>query len=88
LNPGHFSCFTFIFISFGKPCLLVSWCVGDRCGMVGSDEDHDRSRRPGVEDWGWLNTGRVFSSRTVERSDDAVCSLYRAQGDDEREFLG
>jgi hypothetical protein len=56
--------------------------------MVGSDEDHDRSRRPGVEDWGWLNTGRVFSSRTVERSDDAVCSLYRAQGDEEREFLG
>jgi hypothetical protein len=21
--------------------------------MVGRDEDHDRSRRPGAEDWGW-----------------------------------
>jgi hypothetical protein len=33
--------------------LLVSWFVGDRCDMTGSDEDHDRSRRPGVEDQGW-----------------------------------
>jgi hypothetical protein len=35
--------------------LLVSWYAGDRCGMVCSDEDHDRSRRPGVEDQGWLH---------------------------------
>jgi hypothetical protein len=21
--------------------------------MAGSDEDHDRSMRPGAEDWGW-----------------------------------
>jgi hypothetical protein len=33
--------------------LLVSWCAGDRCGMVCSDEDHGRSRRPGAEDRGW-----------------------------------
>jgi hypothetical protein len=33
--------------------LLVSWCVGDRCGMTRSDEDHGRSRRPGAEDQGW-----------------------------------
>jgi hypothetical protein len=32
--------------------LLVSWCVGDRCDMEGSDEDLDRSRRPGAEDRG------------------------------------
>jgi hypothetical protein len=32
--------------------LLVSWCVGGRCGMACSDEDR-RSRRPGVEDRGW-----------------------------------
>jgi hypothetical protein len=33
--------------------LLVSWCVGGRCGMACSDEDHGRSRRPGAEDQGW-----------------------------------
>jgi hypothetical protein len=31
---------------------LVSWCAGDRCGMVDSDEFRGRSRRPGVENWG------------------------------------
>jgi hypothetical protein len=46
-------CFSFIFISFGASRLLVSRCAGDRCGMVCSDEDHDRSRRPGAEDRGW-----------------------------------
>jgi hypothetical protein len=30
--------------------LLVSWCAGGRCDMVGSDEDLCRSRRPSVED--------------------------------------
>jgi hypothetical protein len=33
--------------------LLVSWCANDRCGMTCSDEDRDRSRRPGAEDRGW-----------------------------------
>jgi hypothetical protein len=33
--------------------LLVLWCVGGRCDMVCSDEDHGRSRRPGAEDRGW-----------------------------------
>jgi hypothetical protein len=37
----------------GESCLLVSWCAGDKCGMVGSDKDHGKSRKPGVEDWGW-----------------------------------
>jgi hypothetical protein len=55
--------------------------------MAGSDEDHGRSRRPSVEDRGWLGTGRVLSGRMIERSDDVVCGLYRAQGDEEREFL-
>jgi hypothetical protein len=54
LNPGHFDGFTtFIFVSFGESCLLVSWCAGVKCGMVGSDEDHGMSRRPGAEDQGW-----------------------------------
>jgi hypothetical protein len=26
--------FSFIFVSFGESCLLVSWCAGGRCGMV------------------------------------------------------
>jgi hypothetical protein len=67
--------------------LLVSWCAGDRCGMAGSDEDRDRSRRPGVEDRGWSSTGRVFGGRTIGRSGDAVCGLHRARGDKERVFL-
>jgi hypothetical protein len=46
-------CFSFIFVSFGESRLLVSWCAGGRCGMECSDEDRDRSRRHGAEDWGW-----------------------------------
>jgi hypothetical protein len=46
-------CFSFIFISFGESRLLVSWCASGRCGMVCSNEDRDKSRRPGVEDRGW-----------------------------------
>jgi hypothetical protein len=45
-------CFSFTFDSFGESRLLVLWCVGGRCGMAYSDEDHGRSRRPGAEDWG------------------------------------
>jgi hypothetical protein len=56
--------------------------------MAGSDEDRGRSRRPSVEDRGWSGIGRVLGGRTIERLDDVVCSLYRAQGDEEREFLG
>jgi hypothetical protein len=33
--------------------LLVSWCAGDRCAMACSDEDRDRSMRPGADDRGW-----------------------------------
>jgi hypothetical protein len=32
-------------------------------------------------------TDRVHGGRTIERSDDTVCSLHRAHGDEEREFL-
>jgi hypothetical protein len=49
----------FTFISCEKLCLLVSCCVGDRCDMLGNDEDLGRSRRPGAEDWGWSSTGQV-----------------------------
>jgi hypothetical protein len=62
--------------------LLISWCVGDRCDIAGSDEDRDRSRRPGVEDRGWSSTIQVLSGRMIERSGDAVCGLHRAQGNE------
>jgi hypothetical protein len=67
-------CFSFIFISVGESCLLVSWCAGGRCGMSCNDEDRGRSRRPGAEDW--------------RLSRGAVCGLHRAHGDEERGFLG
>jgi hypothetical protein len=67
--------------------LLVSWCAYGRCGMVGNDEDHGRSRRPGAEDRGWSDTGRVLGGRMIGRSGDAVCGLHRVRGDEEREFL-
>jgi hypothetical protein len=55
--------------------------------MVGSDEDHDRSRRPGVKDRGWSSIGGVLGGRTIGRSIDDVCGLHHAQGDEERGFL-
>jgi hypothetical protein len=68
--------------------LLVSCCVGGRCGMAGSNEDHGRSRRPGVKDQGWSGIGQVLTGRTTERLGDAVNGLHRARGDKECEFLG
>jgi hypothetical protein len=67
--------------------LLVSWCVGDRCGMAGSDDDRGRSKRPGTEDRDG-RTGRVLGGWTMERSDDTVCGLHHTRGDEERGFLG
>jgi hypothetical protein len=56
--------------------------------MIGSNEDQGRSRRLGAEDRGWSSTYRVLNGRTIKRSDDAVCSLNHAQGDEEHRFLG
>jgi hypothetical protein len=52
-NLRHFGCFTFILVSCGESCLLVSLCAGGRGGMTCSDEDCGRSRRPGAEDRRW-----------------------------------
>jgi hypothetical protein len=68
--------------------LLVSWCAGGRCDMAGSDDDRGRSRRPGVEDQGWSDTGWILGGRIIGRSDDTVCGLYHEHGDKEHEFLG
>jgi hypothetical protein len=86
-NSRHFNGFTFIFVSCGESRLLISWCVGDMCDMAGSDEDHGRSRRPGAEDRGWSHR-TILGGRTIERSNDAVCSVNRAWGDEECRFLG
>jgi hypothetical protein len=67
--------------------LLVSWCVGDKCDMVGSDDDIARSRRPDTEDRGWSSTGRVLSDRMIKRLSDAVFGLDHTQGDKEHELL-
>jgi hypothetical protein len=36
---------------------------------------------------GDVHTGRVLGGRAIERSGGAMCGLYRAHGDDEREFF-
>jgi hypothetical protein len=56
--------------------------------MAGSDEDSDRSRRPGAEDRGWSSTDQVLGGWTIERMCDTVCGLHRAQGDEECGFFG
>jgi hypothetical protein len=56
--------------------------------MADSDENRDRSRRPGVEDRGWSNTGRVLSGRTIGRSGDSVSGLHCARGDKKHGFVG
>jgi hypothetical protein len=73
-------CFSFIFVSFGESCLLVSWCASGRCSMACSDEDHGRSRRPGAEDRDG-RTGRILGGRAVERSGGALCGLHLTRGD-------
>jgi hypothetical protein len=62
-----------------ESCLLVSWCVGGRCDMVGSDEDHDRSRRPGAEDRRWWSTGQVLGGQTIGGRVTlcAVCTVHK-----------
>jgi hypothetical protein len=55
--------------------------------MAYSDEDRGRSRRPGAEDQEWSHMS-VLGGRMIERSDDAVCGLHCACGDEERRFLG
>jgi hypothetical protein len=68
--------------------LLVLWCVDDRCDLADSDEDRGRSRRPSAEDRGWSSTGRILGGWMIRRSGVTMYSLYHAQGDKERVFLG
>jgi hypothetical protein len=56
--------------------------------MAGSDKDRGSSRRLGAEDQGWSSIGRVLGGRTIKSLGDTVCRMYRAQGDEEHEFIG
>jgi hypothetical protein len=87
LNPGNFDGSTPIY-SCGESRLLISWCAGDRCNIAGNDKDHGRSRSPSAEDRGCSKIGQVLASQMIDRSNDVVCSLHRAQGDKARRFLG
>jgi hypothetical protein len=81
-----------IFVSCGESRLLVSWCVGGRCDMVGSDDDLGKSRRLGAEDWGGSSTGRVLDGGSstgrvldgwmIGRSGNIMCGLHHAHGDE------
>jgi hypothetical protein len=86
LESGIVLFFSFIFVSFGESCLLVSWCAGGRCGMACSDEDYGRSMRPGAEYKGWSHRS---STRwpVIERSGGVVCGLHLARGDRSVGFL-
>jgi hypothetical protein len=87
LNLGRFVHFIFILCSFGESCLLVSCCVGGRCGMACSDADRGKSSRPGAEDQGWSHRLGTCG-QAVECSGGAVYGLHHARGDNEHEFLG
>jgi hypothetical protein len=56
--------------------------------MAGNDKDRGRSRSPSAEDRGCSKIGQVLTSQMIDRSNDVVCSLHRAQGDKARRFLG
>jgi hypothetical protein len=75
-NSGDSGGSILLFALCGEMCLLLSCCVGDRCGVVGSDEDRGRSRRPGADERGWSSTGRILGGRITERSADMVCGLH------------
>jgi hypothetical protein len=55
--------------------------------MMGNDEDRGRSKRFGAEDYGSSSTCQILGDRMIERSDDVVYDLHRAQGDEEHMFL-
>jgi hypothetical protein len=59
---NRFVCFTFIFLSYGESCLLISWCAGGRCGMTYSDEDRSKSRRPAAEHRIWSHRSGTWWS--------------------------
>jgi hypothetical protein len=74
-------CFSFIFVSFGESCLLVSWYVGGRCSMACAVTRTMAGVGDLVQRTGDGHTGWVLGDRAVERSGGTVCGLHLACGD-------
>jgi hypothetical protein len=56
--------------------------------MADSDDDLDKSRRPGAEERRWLSTDRILGGQTIGRLGDVLCGLHCAHRDEECVFLG
>jgi hypothetical protein len=65
-------------LSRGVQVAGTAWCAAIRI-MAGVGDLVQR-----IED---RCTGRVLGGWAIERSDDAVCSLHHARGDEEHEFI-
>jgi hypothetical protein len=68
-----------VYFSRGVQVAGAAWRVETRI-MVGVGDLVERTEDGHI--------GQVFGGWTVERSDDVVCGLYRAQRDEEYGFLG
>jgi hypothetical protein len=68
-----FQLFDIYLCSIGESRLLVSLCAGGRCGMVSSDKNRCRSRRPGAEDRGWSHRS------DTQWSDDREVGWHRVR---------
>jgi hypothetical protein len=66
---------TFIFVLCGESRLLVSWCAGDRCDMMSSDENRGRSRRPGAERTGDGQAQGEYSVARRSRGRVTLCVI-------------
>jgi hypothetical protein len=66
-------------LSRGVQVVSVKWWVVTRI-VLGVEDLVQRT--------GDSRTGRVLGGRKIERSDDVVCDLHRARGDEKRGFLG
>jgi hypothetical protein len=66
-------------LSHGVQVLGVAWWAAMR--IVAGVGDIVLRTRDG-------RTGQILGDRTIRRSDDTVCGLYCAHGDEERGFIG
>jgi hypothetical protein len=88
LNPRRFCLFYFlclfhlenhVFLSRGVQMAGAAWRAATR--IVAEVGDLVQRTWDG-------RTGRVLGGRVIERSGGTMCSLHRAYGDEEHDFLG
>jgi hypothetical protein len=65
-------------LSHGVHVACVAWRAATK--IVAGVGDLMRRTRDG-------GTGRILGGRAIKKSGGAMCSLHRARGDEEREFL-